>query len=222
MLAIIKLPYTFSVFLRRLTLVSWSAASENLGLSCYQIIHHGHSNETAVPEVNSVLIDAVSDGKITLSLWDLTATLGTIEHNILLRRLETAFRFRGVSLQRTRSYLDRRTQSVLLKRKSTAPALYGIHQGFVLRSLLFTLYTANIDKCRGANVQCRGTSDVQMCIWCTPSTIRFPLCRMPSDWTRTKCHKDQYSTRKHDCWWIGILLYFNITQVKTMNNYLHR
>ena len=47
-----------------------------------------------------------------------------------------------------RSYLDDRTQCILLGGKSTAPwpAVYGVPQGAVLRPLLFTLYTADIGK----------------------------------------------------------------------------
>ena len=71
-----------------------------------------------------------------------------VDHNILLHRLEITFSFRGVLLQWMRSYLDRRTQSILLGGKSTAPrpAVYGVSQVSVLGPLLFTLYMADIGK----------------------------------------------------------------------------
>ena len=82
----------------------------------------GHSTETAVLKVYSDLIDAISNGKFALlSLLDLTAAFDTVDHNILLHRLEITFGFRGVPLQWMRSYLDGRTQSILLGGKSTAP-----------------------------------------------------------------------------------------------------
>ena len=81
----------------------------------------GHSTETAVLKVYSDLIDAISNGKfVLLSLLDLTVAFDTVDHNILLHHLETTFGFRGVPLQWMCSYLDGRTQSILLGGKSTA------------------------------------------------------------------------------------------------------
>ena len=83
-----------------------------------------------------------------LSLLDLTAVFDTVDHNILLHRLEITFGFRGVPLKWMRSYLDGRTQSIIVGGKSTAPrpAVYGVPQGSVLGSLPFILYTADIHK----------------------------------------------------------------------------
>ena len=109
----------------------------------------GHSTETAVLKVYSDLINAISNGKFALlSLLDLTTAFDTVDHNILLHRLEIKFGFRGVPLQWMRSYLDGRTQSILLGGKSTAPrpAVYSVPQGSVLGPLLFTLYTTDIGK----------------------------------------------------------------------------
>ena len=109
----------------------------------------GHSTETAVLKVYSDLIDAISNGKFALlSLLDLTAAFATVDHNILLHRLEITFGFRGVPLQRMRSYLDGRTQSILLGGISTSPRppVYGVPLGSVSGPLLFTLYTTDIGK----------------------------------------------------------------------------
>ena len=86
-------------------------------LSAYR---RGHSTETAVLNVYSDLIGAISTEKFTLlSLLDLTAAFDTVDHKILLHRLEITFDFRGVPLQWMCSYLDGRTQSILVG-KSTS------------------------------------------------------------------------------------------------------
>ena len=70
----------------------------------------------------SDLIDAVSNEKLAfLSLLDLTAAFDTVDHAILLQRLETTFGFRGTTLKWLSSYLEGRTQSVHLNGQSTDP-----------------------------------------------------------------------------------------------------
>ena len=67
----------------------------------------GHSTETAVLKVYSNLIDAISNGKLTLlSLLDLTAAFDMVDHEILLQRLEMTFGFHGTTLQWLSSYLE--------------------------------------------------------------------------------------------------------------------
>ena len=62
------------------------------------------------------LIDAISNGKFALlSLLNQAAAFDVVDHNILQHRLEITFGFREVTLQWMRSYLDGRTQSILLE-----------------------------------------------------------------------------------------------------------
>ena len=69
-----------------------------------------------------------------------------VDHNILLRRFEMSFGFRGAPLECLRSYLEGRSQSVVLNSQSTVlrPVTCSVPQGSVLGPLVFTLYTADI------------------------------------------------------------------------------
>ena len=60
----------------------------------------GHSTETALLRVVNVLLNAMDEDKISVSLLlELAAAFDTIDHQILLSRLETVFGIRSTALQ---------------------------------------------------------------------------------------------------------------------------
>ena len=83
-------------------------------------------------------------GKVTaLTLLDLSATFDTIDHTILLRRLDKWFGVTGKALDWLKSYLTGRCQMIRLGDclSSKADLKFGVPKGSVLGPLLFTLYT---------------------------------------------------------------------------------
>ena len=97
----------------------------------------------------SDIVDAVEKGQYSLlSLLDLSAAFDTVDHEILLRRLHSSFGLDSVALHWFRSYLDDRSQSVLLDDIFTTPrcVLCGVPQGSVLELILCTLYTADLER----------------------------------------------------------------------------
>ena len=121
-----------------------------------------HSTETALLKVKTNVIRALENQEVAcLILLDLSAAFDTIDHNILLRILETRFAVTGTALNWLRSYLTNRTQAVtvadpLLKGSRLAFVLLksGIPQGSVLGPILFTIYRAPIgDICRNNHVE---------------------------------------------------------------------
>ena len=103
-----------------------------------------HSTETALIKVFNDLACALDQREIVLqSLLDLSAALDTIDHEIMLNRLEFSFGIKGTALAWFKSYLELRKQSVQIGLASSDPALlkFGVPQGSVLGPILFTLYT---------------------------------------------------------------------------------
>jgi len=107
----------------------------------------GHSTETAVLQVMSELLLAVNRGEVgALILLDLTAAFDTVDHNILLQRLQQTFGIDGNMHRWFRSYLVGRTQYVRrgALRSFITRLLCGVPQGSVLEPLLFILYTFDL------------------------------------------------------------------------------
>ncbi len=103
-----------------------------------------HSTETALLRIQNDLLLAIDKKQVSaLVLLDLSAAFDTIDHCILLNRLSTLFGISGLALQLLSSYLQNRTQSVLIGShcSDSSPLSTGIPQGSVLGPLLFSLYT---------------------------------------------------------------------------------
>uniref|UniRef100_A0AAY4A6Z4 Reverse transcriptase domain-containing protein n=1 Tax=Denticeps clupeoides TaxID=299321 RepID=A0AAY4A6Z4_9TELE len=86
---------------------------------------------------------ASDQGRISLLvLLDLSAAFDTIDHAILLARLENVIRIKGTALEWFRSYLTNRYQFVDINGVSSSHSKveFGVPQGSVLGPLLFSLY----------------------------------------------------------------------------------
>ena len=103
-----------------------------------------HSTETALLKVHDDILLALDNNCIVvLVLLDLSAAFDTIDHAILLKRLEDYFGIKDKALAWFKSYLCNRHQSIVIKGNSSEQHVlqYGVPQGSVLGPLLFTCYT---------------------------------------------------------------------------------
>ena len=77
-----------------------------------------------------------------LTLLDLSAAFDSVDHQTLLRRLQTSYDLGGAVIDWFASYLKGRTQYVRSSSNSSSPSavLYGVPRGSVLGPILFLLY----------------------------------------------------------------------------------
>ena len=131
--------------------------------SAYRV---GHSVETALVKVKSDIDLAFDEGDgVVLVLLDLSAAFDTINHARLLQRLRI-LGIDGVVLSWFASYLQQRTQSVMIGDVSSDPSLLstGVPQGSVLGPTLFTLYVKPMTQIIESHGICRHSyaDDVQL------------------------------------------------------------
>ena len=108
-----------------------------------------HSTETAVAKVYSDILGAADDGKLSLLiLLNLSAAFDLVDHSILLKRLESTYGFDGLTLEWFRNYLSDRSFNVRSSgtKSDFVDSSVGVPQGSVLRPLLFSLYTGDLER----------------------------------------------------------------------------
>ena len=106
-----------------------------------------HSTETALLKiVNDILLDINRQHVSLLVLLDLSAAFDTVDHTILLRRLERSFGVTGDALKWFTSYLSGRSQRVAVNGELSdrSHLSFGVPQGSCLGPLLFSVYAGKL------------------------------------------------------------------------------
>ena len=136
--------------------------------------------------VTSDIWNATDNGQTTLlGLLDLSAAFDTVDHDILLKRLQQSFGFGGTMLDWGTSFFTNRAQTVKFRDISASATQLdqGVPQDSVLGPLLFVLYTADvcdIAAAHGMNAHSYA-DDVQLYTHCLPrdqhaAVDRFTTC----------------------------------------------
>ena len=106
-----------------------------------------HSTETALLKVKNDILMNMENQKVTLLvLLDLSAAFDTVDHRILLDRLQFDFGISGSALNWIESYLSNRTQRIYIDGvlSSNFNLKFGVPQDSCLGPLLFSLYASKL------------------------------------------------------------------------------
>ena len=122
-------------------------AMNHLYLKLQEAYQQFHSTETALLRVQNDILRAIDDKKVILVLLDLSAAFDTVDHNILLSRLQTQYGFTDTVIKWFESYLQGRSKRVVIgsTESNLQPVISGVSQGSVLGPLLFILYLGPIE-----------------------------------------------------------------------------
>ncbi|PFX19417.1 TNF receptor-associated factor 4 [Stylophora pistillata] len=104
-----------------------------------------HSTETALLKVHDDILRTMDRGcTVVLLLLDLSAAFDTVEHGILLHRLDIRFGIKGKVLAWFKSYLTDRSQFVSINgsNSSHSDLMFEVPQESLLGPILYLLYTS--------------------------------------------------------------------------------
>ena len=155
-----------------------------------------HSTESALMRVHNDIMISLDNGNcVILVLLDLSAAFDTVNHDLLLSRLEKRFGITGTVLNWFKSYLCCRTQFVSINQSHSTKRdlLVGVPQGSILGPLLYLLYTAPISDViagRQLNYQLYA-DDTQLSLAFKTDDVNLAIDRVASCVSEISCWMEQ-------------------------------
>ena len=159
-----------------------------------------HSTESALLNIHNDILLNMAKGSVTvLTLLDLSAAFNTIDHTILLDRLNVYYGISELALGWFKSYLSGRTHLVKVGSTLSHPAAlqYGVPQGSVLGPILFSFYTNPISSIIHSHSSINHrfyADDTQLYITLSPTNFSHSIQKLKNclndiqNFMLSKCH----------------------------------
>ena len=152
--------------------------SNSLSSSFQSAYHMFHSTETTLLSIHNDLILALDRGEVTsLILLDLSAAVDTVDHSILLHRLQHWFGLHGISLDWFSSYLTSRSQAVSIQNSTSSFSNLSCGSRFLpWPTSVYSLYHPSVSVIsRNSTKYHLSDDDTQLYISFTPSNSTSSL-----------------------------------------------
>ena len=141
-----------------------------------------HSCETALLKIYDDILHMLDSRSYVFMLFlDFSSAFDTVDHHILLEKLEKNFYVKGMALKWFKSFLSNRQFKVNVEGNFSKhySANYGVPQGSVLGPILFSLYSQEVSKIiesYGFNVH-MFADDIQIYFQCDDLNSKLPLLK---------------------------------------------
>ena len=182
-----------------------------------------HSCETAMVEVVSDIQQGISKKNcVALITLDMSSAFDTVDHQLLLQKLEKQFFIHGNALSLLESYIKGRTFFVSINGKTSnkKDLKFGVPQGSLLGPLLFIMYTSdihNIFKKHGLSYHMYA-DDIQ--IYCSFKIEDLNIIKDKIDLCLADVHtwtQNNYLKLNPDKTTLKLFNYSNLDQIFTIN-----
>ena len=110
-------------------------------------------------------LDNMDNGKLTGVIFlDIRKAFDSINHDILLKKINNHFGFTGIHLKWFESYLNHREQQCFVNGQTSSPMkiICGVPQGSILGPLLLLLYINDMPDCLKSTSPCLYADDTQI------------------------------------------------------------
>ena len=160
------LPIISKIFEKEVFDQLYEHLSQNLLLSKYQSgFRPKHSTMSALIQMCDHWLENMDNGMLNgVVFLDIRKAFDSIDHSILLKKMNEQFGIDGTELKWFESYLTKRQQVCFVNGHTSSPRQItcGVPQGSILGPLLFLLYINDMPKCLKSTTPCVYADDTEI------------------------------------------------------------
>ncbi len=160
------LPIISKIFEKEVFDQLYEHLSQNLLLSKYQSgFRPKHSTMSALIQMCDHWLENMDNGMLNgVVFLDIRKAFDSIDHSILLKKMNEQFGIDGTELKWFESYLTKRQQVCFVNGHTLSPRQItcGVPQGSILGPLLFLLYINDMPKCLKSTTPCVYADDTEI------------------------------------------------------------